>query len=639
MNIGQKHAWAALALVWSCVAGAVGSSGLGQLAQFDDLSLSSDGSKLIMVRASGEFYDVVVRNLDDGEEQTIYAGGGKNGLINWCRWGNAERVVCSVRHYLPAPRIGQILRTRMFAIDADGENYLILVRRARNKVRWPSVYNAQVQDRVVSWLDDDDDHILVQLNREDPNRPSVYKLNIYTNEMSRVQRSRSVVRRWYATHEGKVRLAVGYRKEEVPVVFHVDGRKLTEYQGSQYDSEIPPQPIGFSADERHVYMSMTNEGDRHGIYRVELATGRVVETLFRDPDFDVFGSVIMHPETGEPAGVSYVAHHPKIAWFDPRLAALFDRIKAMLPGSEMRMISTDFSYTRFIFKSYGGIAPRYYLYDRNEDTMTLIGKDFPQLLDENIVDLQPVRYLTRDGLPIPAYLAVPKGAGPHPTVLMPHGGPYARDSAEFDSWTQFLVELGFAVLKPNYRGSVGYGEAYMQAGYKEWGLKMQADLMDGLDWLVEQGITDAERVCIVGASYGGYTALVSAYKFADKISCAVSLAGISDLEETVTRLYDYDLVERNRSRIQASSQLKANSPIRQVESIDVPILLLHGNRDTVVRVKQSRQFASALAKHGKTFRYVEQDNGDHFLSLASQREEFFSEMGRFLVEHLVQDVR
>jgi dipeptidyl aminopeptidase/acylaminoacyl peptidase len=133
--------------------------------------------------------------------------------------------------------------------------------------------------------------------------------------------------------------------------------------------------------------------------------------------------------------------------------------------------------------------------------------------------------------------------------------------------------------------------------------------------------------------------LVSAYKFADKISCAVSLAGISDLEETVARLYDYDLVERNRSRIQASSQLKENSPIRRVESIDVPILLLHGNRDTVVRVKQSRQFAAALAEHGKTFRYVEQDNGDHFLSLASQREEFFAEMGRFLVEHLVQDAR
>jgi dipeptidyl aminopeptidase/acylaminoacyl peptidase len=219
-------------------------------------------------------------------------------------------------------------------------------------------------------------------------------------------------------------------------------------------------------------------------------------------------------------------------------------------------------------------------------------------------------------------------------VLLPHGGPYARDSAEFDAWTQFLVNHGFAVLKPNYRGSVGYGEAYMQAGYKQWGMKMQEDLMDGLDWLVSTGVTNPERVCVVGASYGGYTALVSAYKFADRINCAVSLAGISDLESMVARIYSFDLVQRNRERIQDSAQLAANSPIQQVAAINVPILLMHGNRDSVVRVRQSRAFAAALAKHGKQFRYVEQEDGDHYLSMASQRDQFFAEMSRFLIEHL-----
>ena len=266
--------------------------------------------------------------------------------------------------------------------------------------------------------------------------------------------------------------------------------------------------------------------------------------------------------------------------------------------------------------------------------MLSLGKSFPQLDNDEVVDLTPVRYATRDGLEVPAYLATPKTPGPHPTILLPHGGPYARDSAEFDSWTQFLVGQGFAVLKPNYRGSVGYGEAYMQAGYKQWGLKMQEDLMDGLDWLVQQEIADPERVCVVGASYGGYTALVSAYKFADKISCAVSLAGISDLEEMVQRIYSFDLVKRNRERIQDQSQLKANSPIRQVNAINVPVLLMHGKRDTVVRVQQSRQFAKALARHGKEHRDIEQEHGDHFLSLASQRAEFFSEMESFLSEHL-----
>jgi dipeptidyl aminopeptidase/acylaminoacyl peptidase len=609
-------------------------AGLGQLPQFDDLDLSPDGTRLIMVRADADVYDVVVRHLATGQDLTLFKGGVDEGLVNWCRWGNATRIVCSVRHYIPAPRVGQIIRTRMFAVDADGQNHLPLVPRAKNRDRWPVVFNAQVQDRVISWLTEDPKHILIQLNRDDPNRPSVYKLNIYTNKMSRLRRPRSLVRRWYATHEGEIKLAIGYRNESEPVVYRANGRRLKAFQGAAYDSDLPPQPVGFSADQNYVYMSMTNGEDRHGIYRVALDSGAVVEALHQDAQFDVFGNVIMHPHTGTAAGVSYLGHHPKLVLFEPRLQQLFDHIRALLPGTQMRLVSSDFAYDKFVLQSYGGVAPRYYLYDRVLDQIILIGADYPLLADKDVVDLQPVRYASRDGLSVPAYLAKPQTPGPHPTVLLPHGGPYAQDSAEFDAWTQFLVDHGFAVLKPNYRGSVGYGEAYMQAGYKQWGLKMQEDLMDGLAWLVDQGIADPERVCVVGASYGGYTALVSTYKFADRINCAVSLAGISNLEDMVERIYNFDLVRRNRERIQESAVLAANSPIHQVENIDVPILMLHGDRDSVVRVKQSRQFAKALARHGKRFRYVEQTNGDHFLSLTSQRDEFFAEMSRFLKEHL-----
>ena len=525
----------------------------------------------------------------------------------------------------------------MFAVNIDGSNYLQLIRRAKNRDRWPLVWNAQVQDRVISWLVDEPEQVLVQLNRDDPNRPSVFRLNIYNNSLLRIHRPRGLVRRWFATHEGNVRIAIGYKDDSIPIVYGVNGRKLTQFTGPAYASDLPAQPVGFSSDESQVYMSMTNGEDRHGIYRVDIATGEVLDTVYRDPEFDVFGGVIMHPETGEPVGVRYVGHHPKLVWFDERLEAIFNALRDRMPGREMRLISNDNAYNLFVLQSYGGVAPRYYLYDRLADELRLIGHDFEELADQYVADLKPVRYPSRDGLMVPAYLAVPEGPGPHPTVLLPHGGPYSRDSAEFDSWVQYIVDHGIAVLKPNYRGSVGYGEAYMQAGYKQWGLKMQEDLMDGRDWLVDQGVTDPDKICVVGASYGGYTALVSAYKFADKITCAVSLAGISDLEDTVERIYSFDLVKRNRERIQASADLKENSPIRQVEKIQVPILLLHGDRDTVVRVKQSRQFAAALEKNGKDFRYVEMSEGDHFLSGTAQREEFFVEMRDFLAKHLLEE--
>ena len=137
-----------------------------------------------------------------------------------------------------------------------------------------------------------------------------------------------------------------------------------------------------------------------------------------------------------------------------------------------------------------------------------------------------------------------------PVIVFPHGGPYDRDSAQFDHWTQFFISQGYAVLKPNYRGSVGYGQAYMRAGFQQWGLKMQEDVMDGLDWLVAEGIADPNRICMVGSSYGGYMALVSSFKSVGRIRCAVSLAGMSDLTRTVSRIQRYDLVGRNRSRIQ-----------------------------------------------------------------------------------------
>jgi len=292
-----------------------------------------------------------------------------------------------------------------------------------------------------------------------------------------------------------------------------------------------------------------------------------------------------------------------------------------------------------VFYSYGGVMPGYYLYEVSTDALSLIGLDYPAYESATVVDLQPVTYPTRDGLQIPAYLAVPPGPGPHPAVLLPHGGPYARDSAEFDVWTQFLVDRGIAVLKPNYRGSVGYGEAYMQAGYKEWGLKMQQDLLDGLHWMIDQGIALEQRACVVGASYGGYSAMVFAYKYADQIRCAVSLAGISDLVAMVRRLYGFDLVQRNRERIQEGGALKANSPLHQVENVGVPVLLVHGDRDSVVRVRQSRNMAKALAQAGKPHQYVELPGGDHGLSSNAQRTAFLAALESFLEQHLLSGVR
>ena len=620
-------------LTYAAAASATG-YGLDQLPRFDDVRLAPSGDHLLTLESDGEAYALKVRDLKTDQQVTAFAPARDQGYINWCAWANDTRIICSMRYYKGSGRIGHVIHTRLMAVNHDGSELLPLIPRAKNYDRRPPAYNAQVQDRVISWLPLEPENVMVQLNREDANRPSVYKLNIYTNRLSRKARARGKVRRWFANMEGDIKLAIGYRNDRTPVMYSFDGR-LREFDDPIYRSEVPPAPLGFTADNRHVFMNMTNGTDRHGIYRVQVDDGQVVNEIFTDDDFDVFGSLVLHPETGEPVGVRYLKHHPEMVWFDDNLNRLFEHITSKLPGTRHQLMSSDRHYRHFVFYVYGGVSPAYYHYRLADDSLSLIGYDFPELPDQEVVDLEPVQYETRDGLQIPAYLATPKRAeGRVPTVLLPHGGPYDRDSARFDPWVQHLVQMGVAVLKPNYRGSVGYGEFFMQAGYKQWGQKMQDDLMDGLTWLVGEGVADPERVCVVGASYGGYTALVSAYKFADRVNCAVSMAGISNLEQMVERIYRFDLVRRNRERIQSSDQLRANSPYHQVADIDVPILLVHGKYDTVVRVKQSRKMAEALQKHGKNYRYIEQANGDHFLSSGEHRQEFFGEMAKFLNDHL-----
>jgi len=610
-------------------------TGLGELPTLDDASLSPDGRHLLLLQSNGEAYDLAVEHVGTGTRRVILAATPEQGLFNWCRWANNGRIVCSVRTYSPVVRVGIVTATRLLALDLDGSDLLALIPKPRNMVGRPPSFSPQIQDRVISWLPEDPAHILVQLNRQNPNRPSVYRLNIDDNSLVRVRRSRSQIRQWYADFKGNVRLGVGFRDESTPVVFGMRAMPVA-YANAAFGSEVPPVPLGFSLDGQQIYMNMTNGSDRHGIYRVRYSDGEVLGAIHTDPEFDVFGSLVQHPETGKPVGVRYMRHHPHTVWFDQELATLFQALERHVPGKHHQLISVDDDYKLFLFHAYGGISPGYFLVDRAAGKLIEIGRDYPDLQDEAVVDIAPIEYSSRDGSKIPGYLAVPKHLPGQklPTVVLPHGGPYDRDSARFDPWVQYLNGLGIAVLKPNFRGSVGYGELFMQAGYRQWGKRMQEDLVDGIDWMVREGMADPDRVCVVGASYGGFTALVSAYKYPDRVRCAVSLAGISDLDRLVRRIQDFDLVNRNRDRIQSGDELRANSPYHHAAAFSIPILLVHGDRDTVVDVEHSREMAAQLKLVDKSFEYIEQPGGDHFLSGGAQRRAFYAAMGEFLGAHL-----
>ncbi|MDZ7684173.1 MAG: alpha/beta fold hydrolase [Gammaproteobacteria bacterium] len=249
--------------------------------------------------------------------------------------------------------------------------------------------------------------------------------------------------------------------------------------------------------------------------------------------------------------------------------------------------------------------------------------------------LKYISYTASDGKMIPAYLGVPEGEGPWPTVLLPHGGPYARDTDAFDPWAELLLDRGYAVLKPNFRGSAGYGDAFMAAGFEQWGARMQQDVMDGLDWMIEQGIADPARSCVVGGSYGGYVALTAAFQAPERIRCAAAFAPVTDLKELATRERDFMFGRMNSARVQSDpAAQRSHSPLHQIDRIGVPILLMHGKLDRNVMFEQSKDFAKAMTRADKPGEFVIQETGDHFLSRTSHRIQWFEALDQFLADHL-----
>jgi dipeptidyl aminopeptidase/acylaminoacyl peptidase len=279
----------------------------------------------------------------------------------------------------------------------------------------------------------------------------------------------------------------------------------------------------------------------------------------------------------------------------------------------------------------------YWLYDTKTHQLKVLAGAYPTLQPTDLGAMKPYPYKARDGLDIHAYLTLPPGKAAHnlPVVIFPHGGPEERDSIEFDWWAQFMASRGYAVLQPNFRGSAGYGWKFQSAGFTQWGRAMQDDVTDGVKKLIADGIADPKRICIVGASYGGYAALAGATFTPDLYACAVSVAGVSnliDLQNSVsgmaywtTRIGDVD---------KDADALKAESPTLHADQVRAPILLMHGEKDVTVPIDQSTQERDALKKAGKDVSFVSIDGDDHYLNLASTRIRVLTEIATFLDAHI-----
>jgi acetyl esterase/lipase len=367
----------------------------------------------------------------------------------------------------------------------------------------------------------------------------------------------------------------------------------------------------------------------------------VGSALFENPAYDI-DEVLADERTGRVIGVTYVDDAQRSVYFDPTLQKVQLTLEKMYPGQTVSILSRDEAGSTYVIGTQGPKnPPALLLYSTADQHVKLIDEAYASLKPSDLGDMKPYPYKARDGLDVHAYLTLPPGRDPHnlPTVIFPHGGPEARDSMEFDWWAQFMASRGYAVLQPNFRGSSGYGWKFVKAGDGEWAGKVQDDVQDGIKRLVADGIADPKRICIVGASYGGYMALAGATFSPDIYACAVSFAGVSDVERA---LYTGTAFESETSSIwkrRVGSDIdghkpEAVSPANFAANVKVPILLIHSDHDTTVPIEQSEIEERALKDAGKQVEFVKLEGDDHYLEFGPTRVQLLKEIERFLAAHI-----
>lgn len=476
--------------------------------------------------------------------------------------------------------------------------------------------------------------------------PAVTEIDVSNGRSKRVQPPRVDFLDYYADASGAVRLAYGYNDSaRVGTLLYRPDAKATFKKVDRADYKKKEELIApnlFLAAPNQA-LTIGGDDDHDAVYELDLTTMTRGKKVFGVPGYDV-DSLISTPSGDALAGVAYTDDSARVHWLDPEIAEIQASLdKAVSPR---RAVIESWSRDQNILLVHVGAANTpgaYFTYDRNgSGAMQRFAFVDDTLKTRKFATVTTIRYKARDGLEIPAILTLPSGRSPKnlPLILLPHGGPHVRDAENWDWQAQFLAWRGYAVIQPNYRGSTGFGDAFLQKGDGEWGLKMQDDLNDAITHLAKAGTVDPKRVCIMGGSYGGYAALRAAQRDGGLFKCAISFAGVSDIASM--RRYDGQFLNGNSARNYWKEQtpdLDAVSPLKHPQDFGTPTLIIHGKNDLRVPVDQSRDMASKLKGAGKVYRYVEQPKGDHHFSRQADRLQFLQEMQAWLDLYNPVDVK
>ncbi len=504
-----------------------------------------------------------------------------------------------------------------------------------------------VRARIYDVPKNDPDTIVVGLNDRDPSFHDVYTVSISTGERELMIENTQQVAGYQFDLDGDVRLAVRQTPDGGTEILRVDGNDLEQIYTCSYLENC--YPYQFHPDDERFYL-VSNKGDDVDLTRLMLMNAETGETevLESDPENQVdFAGAFFHPDTDELLMTYYVGDRVRMYPKTDAIESDIEVLRASLPHGELGFMSATRDLGRMLVSISSDVDPgSVYLYERESGEVEKLYSSRPDLPSDQLSPMQPIRYTARDGLEIHAYLTIPKGkeAKNLPVVLHPHGGPWARDYWGYNPYAQFLANRGYAVLQPNFRSSSGYGKAFLNAGNKEWGTgAMQHDLTDGVNYLIEQGIADPERIGIFGGSYGGYATLAGVTYTPDLYACGVPYVAPSNLITLIESFPAYwrpflkgswYLRVGDPENEADREDLIARSPLFKVDQIKVPLLVVHGANDPRVKQRESDQIVVALRDKGADVEYIVAPDEGHGFRAPDNRMALAVAMEAFLAKHL-----